>query len=122
MQKGVGRIGSSCLMKYKTTPHTSIGESPFQLTYGVDVVILAEIGEPTQRTTNMTLEDNDDLQRSKRNLEHERRDVAIIWQAALKVCVVTRYNKHVIPHNFQEDLVLRKNYCIRKTCRLKEAR
>lgn len=70
----------------------------------------------------MTLEDNDDLQRSKRNLEHERRDVAIIWQATLKVCVVTRYNKHVIPHNFQEDLVLRKNYCIRKTCRLKEAR
>ncbi|KAK4394711.1 hypothetical protein Sango_1625400 [Sesamum angolense] len=37
------------LWAYRTTPRRSIGESPFNLVYGLEVIILAEIGEETLR-------------------------------------------------------------------------
>ncbi|XP_019415399.1 PREDICTED: uncharacterized protein LOC109326930 [Lupinus angustifolius] len=38
------------LWAYRTTPHSTTGESPFNLTYGVEAIIPVEIGEPTWRT------------------------------------------------------------------------
>lgn len=40
------------LWDYRTTPHSSTGESPFWLTYGSEVVIPVKIGELTWRTSH----------------------------------------------------------------------
>nr|XP_025616743.1 uncharacterized protein K02A2.6-like [Arachis hypogaea] len=40
---------ASILWSYRTSPQSSIGETPFQLTYVIDVVIPVEIGEPSPR-------------------------------------------------------------------------
>jgi len=38
------------LWAYRTTPHSTIGESPFRLTYGTEAVIPIELTELTWRT------------------------------------------------------------------------
>ena len=35
---------NNVIWAYKTTPRTSMGETPFRLTYGMDAIILVEIG------------------------------------------------------------------------------
>lgn len=37
------------LWAYKCTPHGSIGETPFNLTYDKDVMLPVEVGEPSLR-------------------------------------------------------------------------
>jgi len=41
---------NTVLWSYRTTPHSTTGESPFQLTYGTKAVILIELTELTWRT------------------------------------------------------------------------
>ncbi|XP_015943830.1 uncharacterized protein LOC107468967 [Arachis duranensis] len=41
----------SVLWSYRTTPQTTTGETPFRLTYGIEAVILVEIGDPSPRKT-----------------------------------------------------------------------
>ncbi|GAU32517.1 hypothetical protein TSUD_317240 [Trifolium subterraneum] len=38
------------LWAYRTTPHSTTGETPFRLAYGTEAVISVEIGEPSRRT------------------------------------------------------------------------
>ncbi|MCI11137.1 gypsy retrotransposon integrase-like protein, partial [Trifolium medium] len=40
----------SVLWAYRTTPHSTTGETPFRLVYGTKAVIPVEIGEPSRRT------------------------------------------------------------------------
>ncbi|MED6201951.1 hypothetical protein PIB30_100392 [Stylosanthes scabra] len=40
---------ASDLLSYRTTPQSSIGETPFRLTYGVEAIIPVEKGEPSPR-------------------------------------------------------------------------
>ncbi|GAU50817.1 hypothetical protein TSUD_410870, partial [Trifolium subterraneum] len=52
------------LWSYRTTPHSTTGETPFRLTYGTEAVIPVEIGEPSSRTEYPPEEDiNDELLR-----------------------------------------------------------
>ena len=46
------------LQTYRTTPHRSIGETPFSLTYGADSIISLETGFPTLRTNLFTPDSN----------------------------------------------------------------
>ena len=39
----------SVLWSYQTTPHSTMGETPFKLAYGVDAIILVEVREPSPR-------------------------------------------------------------------------
>ena len=39
----------SVLWSYQTTPHSTMGETPFKLIDGVDTVILVEVGESSPR-------------------------------------------------------------------------
>ena len=49
------------LWTYRTTPRKSIGETPFLMTYGADVVIPLETGFLMLRTSLFTLDSNDNL-------------------------------------------------------------
>ena len=49
----------SILWTFATTPRSSTGETPFSLTYGVEVVIPFEVGLPTLRSEEYDQEDNE---------------------------------------------------------------
>ncbi|RDY05097.1 Tf2-11, partial [Mucuna pruriens] len=97
------------LWSYHTTPHSTTRETPFRLTYGSEAVIPVEIGEPSPRTALFDLTANEDELRANLDLLQETREIAHIKEYAVKAKVARRYNKRIIPREFQEgDLVLRK--------------
>ena len=49
------------LWTYQTTPRRSTGETPFSMTYEVEMVIPLETRFPTLRTSSFTLSSNDGL-------------------------------------------------------------
>ncbi|RDX79463.1 Retrovirus-related Pol polyprotein from transposon 17.6, partial [Mucuna pruriens] len=68
-----------------------------------------EIGEPSPRTALFDLTANEDELRANLDLLQETREIAHIKEYAVKAKVARRYNKRIIPREFQEeDLVLRK--------------
>lgn len=97
------------LWAYRTTPHSSTGETPFRLTYGAEAVIPVEIGEPSLRTDRFNEEENDKALREELDLLEERRAVAHVREEAAKQRAAAKYNKKVIPRKLQVgDLVLRR--------------
>ena len=51
------------LWAYRTTARTSTGETPFKLTYGIEAVILVEVGVTSTRQATFSEEgDEDELQ------------------------------------------------------------
>lgn len=97
------------LWAYRTTPHSTTGESPFRLTFGTEAVIPAEIGEPSARTAGFDPEKNDQLIEEDLDLLAERRAVANCRELVAKQHAAIRYNKKVVPRSFVPgDLVLRK--------------
>ncbi|GAU12961.1 hypothetical protein TSUD_191520 [Trifolium subterraneum] len=62
------------LWSYRTTPHSTTGETPFRLTYGTEAVIPVEIGELSSRIEYPHEEDiNDELLREELDLVEELR-------------------------------------------------
>ena len=69
------------LWTYRTTPQRSIGETPFSMSYGAEVVILIETGFPTLRTQTFNPNDNDRLLERSLDLLEERRENAMVQLA-----------------------------------------
>ena len=69
------------LWTYRTTPRRSMGEIPFSMTYGVEVVLLLEFGFPTLRTSLFTPDNNDQLLERRLDLVDERRETAMVQMA-----------------------------------------
>ena len=67
------------LWAYKTTARTSIGETPFRLTYGIEAVIPVEAGVTSMRREAFSEDNNDDQLRvsldclDKVRVEHPKR-------------------------------------------------
>ena len=61
----------SILWAYRTTIRTPTGETPFQLTYGVDAVIPAEVGLTSYRLKNYTEDKNEEAMRLQLDLVDE---------------------------------------------------
>ncbi|XP_072052095.1 uncharacterized protein [Arachis hypogaea] len=80
-------------------------ETPFRLTYGVEAVILVEIGDPSPRKT---VGGNDE--EVEQDLIDEERSIAHVRELALKQRISLRYNHGIIKREFApNDLVLRRN-------------
>jgi hypothetical protein len=99
------------LWAYRTTPHSTTGESPFRLTYGTEAVLPIELTELTWRTDYSA-----DFHANTANLREELEFVdevrigATLREAALKQKIAARHSKKVIKREFEVgDLVLRRN-------------
>ncbi|RDX85862.1 hypothetical protein CR513_32889, partial [Mucuna pruriens] len=64
------------LWSYHTTPNYSTNETPFRLTFSIEVVILVEIGEPSPKTALIQSTENEDELRVNLDLLQEAREVA----------------------------------------------
>jgi DNA polymerase IIIc chi subunit len=98
------------LWAYRTTPHSTTGESPFRLTYGTEAIIPIELTKLTWRTNADT-----DFPANAVNLREELefvdevRSEAAQRETALKK-IAARHNKKVIKREFKVgDLILRCN-------------
>ncbi|XP_052728231.1 uncharacterized protein LOC108329042 isoform X1 [Vigna angularis] len=97
------------LWGYRCTPHGTTGETPFNLTYGIDAMLPVEVGEPTVRREVEGLLDNNRELRLELDTLDERREVALIRAEAKRRLLARRYNTKVMPRQFAEgDLVWRK--------------
>lgn len=81
----------------RTTSRIAIGESPFSLVYGVDAVILVDIGMPYLRTKltwpNKAM--NDQMMTESLDLLEERRSKALIRLAQYYQAAARHYNSKV---------------------------
>ncbi|KAL0345043.1 UNVERIFIED_CONTAM: Transposon Ty3-I Gag-Pol polyprotein [Sesamum radiatum] len=98
------------LWAYRTTARKSTGESPFNLIYGTEAIIPAEIGEETLRIQQYKPEANGIERRRDLDLLDEVRSNASIRAEAYKRRMAKAYNTRVRPRNFQVgDLVWRRS-------------
>lgn len=72
------------LWGYRCTPHGTTGETPFNLTYGVDAMLPVELGEPSLRRQIEDIALNDQELRVELDTVEERRDRAALRAKACK--------------------------------------
>ncbi|XP_072064256.1 uncharacterized protein [Arachis hypogaea] len=72
------------LWAYRTTPLSTTGETPFQLTYGIEAMIPIEINEQSPRVRFYDEVGNVQVQKEEPELLPEVREQAQIREAALK--------------------------------------
>ena len=97
------------LWTYRTTLGTSIGETPFSMTYGVEAVIPVELGFPTLRTDKFSVEENNHLLSASLDLVEERKEVAAVKMTHYHQRLKQGYDKGVKLRPLAPgDLVLRK--------------
>ncbi|GJR60722.1 reverse transcriptase domain-containing protein [Tanacetum coccineum] len=89
---------------------SSNGDTPFSLTYETKIVILAEIGMPTLRTTKIDMEQNDEALEINLDLLEERKEQVAIREARSKAKMEKYYNSKVHNTSFKPgDLVYQNN-------------
>ena len=97
------------LWTYRTTPRRSIGETPFSMTYGAEVVIPLETGFPTLRTNSFNPSSNNELLEKSLDFIDERRESAMVQLAYYQHKLKQGYDANVKLRPFAlSDLVLRK--------------
>ena len=100
---------SHVLWTYRTTPCRSTRETHFSLTYGVEAIILLEIGFPTLRTSSFNSSSNNELLEKRLDLIEERRENAMIQLAYYQHKLKQGYDANVKLRSLVlGDLVLRK--------------
>ena len=97
------------LWAYRTTVRTSMGETPFKLTYRSEAVIPAEVHMANHRVTMYQDKDNEEQLRLNLDLIDEVRADAEYKTAKYKNLMARKYDAMVKPRRFNiGDLVLRK--------------
>ncbi|XP_072066947.1 uncharacterized protein [Arachis hypogaea] len=95
------------LWAYQTTPHSTTGESPFRLAYGMETMILVEIEEGSPRIILYNEDSNSQAQRKELDLLPKVRERVQIKEEALKRRMALRYNRKVVQRSFTtNDLIL----------------
>lgn len=90
-------------------PHSTTGDTPYQLTYGMEAVIPLEIEEMTRGQLTHFLRKLMSPLREKINLLEENKMSAAFSSAILKQTTTAKYNFHVRHKGFQSGkLVLQK--------------
>ena len=97
------------LWTYRITPRRSIGETPFSMSYGAEVVIPIATGFLMLRTQAFNPNDNDRLLERSLDLIEERRENAMVQLAYYQHKLKQGYNARVKLRPLEPgDLVLRK--------------
>ena len=90
----------SILWVYRTTARTPIGETPFRLTYGSEVVILDEVKLTSYKVDNHDERKNDKPMRLQLDLVDEVRATAEQRLARYQDCMAKPYNSWVQHRDF----------------------
>ena len=99
----------SILWAYWTTARTPIGETPFRLAYGSDIIIPAKVGLTSYRVKNYAEEKNEEVIRLQLDLVDEIRATVEQRLVLYQNLMAKHYNSNVKHKDFQVgDLVLRK--------------
>ncbi|GJR19669.1 reverse transcriptase domain-containing protein [Tanacetum coccineum] len=94
-QMGVKIFKQMWIHAHPTIIKSSNRDTPFLLTYGVEAVILAEIGMPTLRTVEVDLVGNNEALEINLDLLEERREEEAIREAKSKAKMEKYYNSKV---------------------------
>nr|KYP35063.1 Transposon Ty3-I Gag-Pol polyprotein [Cajanus cajan] len=106
---------TNILWAYHCTPQTTTQETPYKLTYGSDVMIPVEVGEPSHRRLTFDETQNVEQLRLDLDLLDETRECAKIQEEACKLRAARLYNSRLKPRSFREgDLVWRATRDARK--------
>ncbi|GER45670.1 pol polyprotein [Striga asiatica] len=98
----------SVLWSYRTTPRTSTGETQFSLVYGMEAVILVEVGLNSERVSTYTEEGNVELRMEALDLVDKLRDQARLRTTVYKQRMKAAHDKLIRARCFQVgDLVWR---------------
>lgn len=99
----------SVLWAYRTTPRKAIGKTLFLLAFGMESVVLVEIGAWSERVLNYREAENEMAAREELDLLEEVCDRASIENYADKQSMAKYHNQRARPRRFQVgDLVLRR--------------
>ncbi|XP_071906678.1 uncharacterized protein [Coffea arabica] len=82
----------SILWAYQTTSRTASQKTPLALTYGVEAIIPAEIGLPSNRVQNFIAQNNEEGMRFNLDLLEQRREEIAIRMAKYKGQIARHYN------------------------------
>ena len=97
------------LWAYRTTTRVPTGETPFRLTFGIETVILVEVGLTSYRVKTYEDQKNQQELNSNLNLIDEVRGEVIKRMAKHKEAMARYYNRKVKMRRFNiGDLVHRK--------------
>ena len=97
------------LWVYRTITRTPTGETPFRLTYGIEMMIPVEVGVTSTRRATFNEEGNDDKLQLNLDCLDEVRDKASSRMEKYQQKMTEYYNKRVKLRQLDiEDLVLRK--------------
>ncbi|RDX87303.1 hypothetical protein CR513_31246, partial [Mucuna pruriens] len=91
------------LWAYHCSPQSSTRETPYQLMYGIDAMILVKIGKPSLRRNSFDPFENPLSLRVVLDLVEEIKEQACMRQAACKQRVARQYNSKVRPHDLDEN-------------------
>ena len=83
------------LWAYRTTARTSMGETPFRLTYGIEVVISVEVGVTSIKREVFNKESNDDHLQINLDCLDKVRENASIRMTKYQQKMANYYNKRV---------------------------
>ncbi|GJW94966.1 reverse transcriptase domain-containing protein [Tanacetum coccineum] len=101
---------SHVLWAHRTMIKSSNGDTPFSLTCGTEAMIPAEIGIPTQGTTEIDMVQIDEALKLNLDLLEEKREQSAIRKARSKAKMEKYYNSKVRNANFKlGDLVYQNN-------------
>jgi len=97
------------VLAYHNTPQSTTKETPFNLVYGSNAMILVEIQESSSRFQNFVAEESNKERKVNLDLLDEVREEARIKAEALKRKVEYKHSSKLKPRQFQVvDLVMRK--------------
>ncbi|XP_058185734.1 uncharacterized protein LOC131302960 [Rhododendron vialii] len=97
------------LWAYRTTPRTTIGETPYSLAFGAEAVVPIEVELLNYRTASIDHQENQEDLRAELDLLEETRETAMAKIAIYQQRMVKYHEAQVRPRSFRTgDLVLRK--------------
>jgi hypothetical protein len=100
----------SVLWAHRTTESSATGESPYNLVYGSEAVIPAEVGVPTLRTLTPRPDGDEEQRRLDLDLLEEKREQASLHEAKVKERVKRYHDRRVRKEQFSPgDRVMRRN-------------